>query len=80
MPIIVEFEYEDGTKERKQYPAQIWRLNDDEVTKVFHSSKAITKITVDPDEQTADVDLTNNSWPKNTETKFEQFKKNQIKS
>ncbi|NLP57985.1 M1 family metallopeptidase [Lutibacter sp. B1] len=79
MPIIVEFEYEDGTKERKQYPAQIWRLNDDEVTKVFHSSKAITKITVDPDEQTADVDLTNNSWPKNTETKFEQFKKNQIK-
>jgi hypothetical protein len=39
MPIIVEFEYEDGTKERKQYPAQIWRKNDNEVTKVFPSSK-----------------------------------------
>ena len=80
MPIIVEFEYEDGTKERKQYPAQIWRKNDNEVTKVFSSSKAISKITVDPDEQTADVDLSNNSWPKNKETKFEKFKKNRIKS
>ena len=80
MPIIVEFEYEDGTKERKQYPAQIWRHNDKEVTKVFPSNKAIKKITIDPDEQTADVDLSNNSWPKNKETKFEKFKKTQIKS
>ncbi|MFD1292504.1 M1 family metallopeptidase [Lutibacter holmesii] len=79
MPIIVEFEYEDGTKERKQYPAQIWRKNDDQVTKVVPSSKAITKITVDPDEQTADVDTTNNSWPKTTETEFDKFKKDQIK-
>jgi len=79
MPIIVEFEYEDGTKERKQYPAQIWRHNDKEVRKVFPSSKVITKITVDPDEETADVDLSNNSWPKNKETKFEKFKRNQIK-
>ncbi|WP_457616115.1 M1 family metallopeptidase [Lutibacter sp.] len=79
MPIIVEFEYEDGTKERKQYPAQIWRLNDKEVTKVFPASKAIKKITIDPDEETADVDLSNNSWPKNKETKFDKFKKKQIK-
>jgi hypothetical protein len=79
MPIIVEFEYEDGTRERKQYPAEIWRKNDGEVTKVFPSSKAINKITVDPDEETADVDLSNNSWPKTTETKFDNFKKNQIK-
>ncbi len=79
MPIIVEFEYEDGTKERKQYPAQIWRKNDIEVTKVFPSSKAITKITIDPDEETADVNTSNNSWPKTTETTFSKFKKSQIK-
>jgi hypothetical protein len=79
MPIIVEFEYEDGSKERKQYPAQIWRHNDDMVTKVVHSNKAIVKITVDPDEETADVDTTNNSWPKNKETEFDKFKQNQIK-
>ncbi|MDP3945706.1 MAG: M1 family metallopeptidase [Lutibacter sp.] len=80
MPIVIEFEYEDGSKERKQYPAEIWRKNDVEVTKVFPSSKAILKITIDPDEQTADVNLSNNSWPKNMETKFEQFKNEQIKS
>ena len=79
MPIIVEIEYEDGSKERKKYPAQIWRKNDREVTKVFPTSKAIKKIMVDPDEQTADVDMTNNSWPQKQENKFEQFKKNQIK-
>ncbi|WP_372794468.1 M1 family metallopeptidase [Lutibacter sp.] len=79
MPIVVEFEYEDGTKERKQYPAEIWRLNDKEVTKVFPSSKVISKITVDPDEETADVDLSNNNWPKNKDTKFEEFKQNQVK-
>jgi phosphorylcholine metabolism protein LicD len=79
MPIIVEFEYEDGTTERKQYPAQIWRKNDSEVSKVFPSNKAITKITIDPDQETADVDLSNNSWPKNKETKFEKFKKSKIK-
>ncbi len=79
MPIIVEFEYEDGTKERKQYPAEIWRLNDNEVNKVFPSNKTIVKITVDPDEETADVDLSNNSWPKPVESKFEEFKRNQIK-
>ena len=76
MPIIVEFTYKDGTKERKTYPAQIWRLNDNEVTKAIYSDKEITNITVDPDLETADVDVTNNSWPKKQENKFNQFKKN----
>jgi len=75
MPIIVEFTYKDGTKEKKTYPAQIWRLNDNEVTKAIHSDKEIINITIDPDLETADVDLTNNSWPKKEETKFDTFKK-----
>ncbi|MGJ8745897.1 M1 family metallopeptidase [Polaribacter sp.] len=74
MPIIVEFSYKDGTKERKTYPAQIWRLNDNEVTKVFSSDKEITKIEIDPDLETADVDTSNNSFPKEVENKFEKFK------
>ena len=80
MPIIVEFEFEDGTKERKQFPAQIWRKNDNEVTKVFPTRKSIKKITIDPDQETADVNLSNNSWPKTSENKFERFKRNQVKS
>ncbi len=78
MPIIVEFTYKDGTKEKKTYPAQIWRYNDKEVTKVFSSSKEIQNITIDPDLETADVDTSNNSWPKKTTTKFDKFK-NKVK-
>jgi hypothetical protein len=75
MPIIVEFTYKDGTKERKTYPAQIWRYNDKEVTKVFSSSKEIQSIVLDPDLETADVDTSNNSFPKQQANKFDMFKK-----
>ncbi|NVK51590.1 MAG: M1 family metallopeptidase [Flavobacteriaceae bacterium] len=75
MPIIVEFTYKDGTKSRKTYPAQIWRLNDKQVTKAIHSDKEIVSIVVDPDLETADVDVTNNSWPKKQDNKFNKFKK-----
>ncbi len=75
MPIIVEFTYKDGTKERKTYPAQIWRYNDKEVTKVFSSSKQIESIVIDPDLETADVDTSNNAFPKQKADKFDKFKK-----
>ena len=75
MPIIVEFTYKDGTKERKTYPAQIWRYTDDEVTKVFSSSKQIESIVIDPDLETADVDISNNSFPREKSDKFDKFKK-----
>jgi len=76
MPIIIEFTYKDGTKERKTYPAQIWRYNDREVTKVFSSSKEVESMKIDPDLETADVDISNNSFPKEKSNKFEKFKKN----
>jgi aminopeptidase N len=74
MPIIVEFTYKDGTKERKTYPAEIWRLNDNEITKVFSADKEITAIVMDPDLETADVDTSNNSYPKEQVNNFEKFK------
>ena len=78
MPIIVEFTYKDGTKARKTYPAQIWRYNDTEITKVINSNKEISNITIDPDLETADVDTSNNNWPKKKDSKFSKFK-NKIK-
>ena len=73
MPIIVELEYVDGSKERHTFPAQIWMKNDEEVTKVFRTTKAIKKITLDPDLETADIDTSNNSWPKKDDSKFDKF-------
>jgi DNA-dependent RNA polymerase auxiliary subunit epsilon len=64
MPIIVELTFEDGTKENHHFPAQIWRMNDKEAIRTFATQKAITKINVDPKQETADIDVSNNTWPK----------------
>ena len=75
MPIIVEFTYADGTSKTEKYPAQIWRLNDKEVSRVIGSTKEIVKITVDPKLETADVDTSNNSWPREVQqSEFDAFK------
>ena len=77
MPIIAEYIYSDGSKERVTYPAQIWRLNDQSVGKVIASEKEIVKIVVDPDEETADIDTSNNSWPAEEKVgEFQAFKSN----
>jgi len=79
MPIIVEFTYADGTTKTETYPAQIWRFNDNEVTKAIASIKEIVSITVDPKLETADIDTSNNSWPKEVkESDFDTFK-NKVK-
>ena len=78
MPIIVELTFADGTKEKQTFPAQIWMKDDNSVKRVFSSSQEIISITVDPDLETADVDTSNNSWPKKETDKFDQFK-NKIK-
>ncbi|MFV8224852.1 M1 family metallopeptidase [Christiangramia aquimixticola] len=75
MPLIFEITYADGTKEKKTLPVQIWRKNDTVVSKVIPTNKEITNITIDPDLETADVDVSNNSWPKNENmNEFEEFK------
>jgi aminopeptidase N len=75
MPIIVEYTYADGSKERITYPAQIWRHNDKQVTRAMATQKEIVSIEIDPDLETADIDTSNNSWPKEIkQSKFEQFK------
>ena len=74
MPIIVELEFEDGSKDRYKFPAKIWRYNDKMVSKVFKTVKEIKKIIIDPDLETADIDTSNNSWPKKDNSKFDKFK------
>ncbi len=75
MPLIVEYSYADGTVERVTYPPQVWRKNDKAVRKVIASDKELIGVVVDPDLETADIDTTNNSWPKEeAPSDFEKFK------
>jgi hypothetical protein len=75
MPIILEFTFEDGTKETQRLPAQIWRKNENKVTKVFMTSKKAVSIQLDPMRETADIDESNNKWPNvAAPSKFALFK------
>ncbi|CAM1369529.1 M1 family metallopeptidase [Tenacibaculum xiamenense] len=78
MPIIVEMTYADGSKKRETFPAQIWRKDENKVMRVFSSDKEIKSFVIDPDLETADIDTSNNSWPKEEANKFNKFK-NKIK-
>ena len=72
MPIIVEITYEDDSVENFKFPAQIWRKSNETAKRVFATEKVIKKIQIDPKLETADVDVTNNSWPKeNIKSKFD---------
>ena len=64
MPIILEFTFEDGTKETEKIPAQIWRHNENNVTKLFMTKKKAVSIKLDPMKETADINESNNVWPK----------------
>ncbi|RAV28617.1 M1 family metallopeptidase [Sinomicrobium soli] len=64
MPLIVEYSYADGSRETVKYPVELWRRNDKEVTRIIASEKELTGIAIDPKQETADTDLTNNYWPR----------------
>lgn len=76
MPIIVELQFEDGTSELIKFPEQIWRKNNQTATRIFATEKAIKKIQLDPKLETADIDITNNVWPKEEiKSKFDDVEK-----
>lgn len=79
MPIIVEFSFEDGTKQTERIPAQVWRLNENKVTKLFLTNKKAVGIKLDPMRETADINENNNTWGMEnvTPSKFAIFKARQ---
>ena len=75
-PLIIEFTYTDGSTETETIPAEIWRKNEREVTKVFAKEKEVAKVRLDPQRETADVNLEDNVFPREPEaTRFREFKK-----
>lgn len=77
MPVIIEWTYKDGSKEIDRIPAEIWRLNENEVTKVFVKDKEVVNVLLDPNFEIADVNVENNNFPKKAEaSKVDQLKKN----
>jgi hypothetical protein len=78
MPIILEWTYKDGTKEIERIPAQVWRKNENKVTKSFMKDKEVASVKLDPYNETADIDTNNNTYGDIKEpSKFKLFKQKQ---
>jgi hypothetical protein len=77
MPVIIQWTYADGTKEIERIPAEIWRINEKKVNKVFIKDKEVTNVLLDPYQELTDVDLQDNVFPKQSggPSKFDSFKK-----
>ena len=75
MPIILDFTFSDNTNKIVKIPAEIWKKNSSQITKVFAFDKEVNLIELDPFMETADTDRSNNFWPPKMEpSKFELYK------
>ena len=75
MPIILDFTFSDNTNKIVKIPAEIWKKNSSQITKVFAFDKEVNSVELDPFMETADTDRSNNFWPPKMEpSKFELYK------
>ena len=78
MPILLELTYEDGSVEEQYIPAEIWRRTPKAVKKliVTDKNKRLASVQIDPHWETADVDVSNNSYPQQLiKSRVEAFKR-----
>ncbi|WP_235296658.1 M1 family metallopeptidase [Portibacter marinus] len=73
-PIILEFTFKDGSTKLERIPAEVWRLDEDSITKMFSFEKEVEKIVLDPYKETADTNTENNVFPKmEKKSKFDKL-------
>jgi hypothetical protein len=79
MPVIIQWNYTDGTSETEHISAYIWRKNEQKFTKTFAKTKQVQSIVIDPYKETADIDEKNNTWPNQiVESRFDIFKTKRV--
>lgn len=64
MPLLVTFNFEDGSSKEIRYPVEVWRFPHRPLKKMYGFEKPLKSIEIDKNEETADVNLKNNSWSK----------------
>lgn len=64
MPLIVQWNYSDGTSEIDRLSVHIWKRNEQKAVKAFLKNKEVMSILLDPFLETSDIDVTNNVWNK----------------
>ncbi len=74
-PLIIQWNFKDGTSEVDRINAYIWRKNEKNVVKTFAKNKVVASVLIDPYKETADIDEKNNTWNvKESPSRFDVFK------
>jgi hypothetical protein len=80
MPLIIEATFADGSTKVTRIPAEIWRVEELKVSKVFVFDQPVVSFRLDPFFETADTDLDNNSWPRVLQpTRYQLYKQEQTR-
>jgi hypothetical protein len=74
-PLIIQWNFKDGTSEIDRVNAYVWRKNEKNVVKTYSKNKEVASILLDPYKETCDIDEKNNSWNmKEAPNRFDVFK------
>ncbi|MEQ1734402.1 MAG: M1 family metallopeptidase [Bacteroidia bacterium] len=78
-PLIIQWNYTDGTTELERIHAYVWRKNELNVVKTFAKNKTVASIQLDPYKETADINEANNTWNIKAEpSRFELYKRKTV--
>lgn len=74
-PLIIQWNYKDGTSEVDRVNAYVWRKNEKNVVKTYAKEKEVASILLDPYKETCDINEKNNTWNmKQAPDRFDVFK------
>lgn len=75
MPLPLQLTFADGGTEFVMIPAEIWRFDSKQVSKMLIRPKQIVAVDLDPRQEIADADPSNNSFPRRiTASRLEIYK------
>ncbi|ASS48864.1 MAG: aminopeptidase [Candidatus Fluviicola riflensis] len=78
-PLIIQATFDDGTTEVIRIPAEIWKMDQTTVTKVFIFDKEVKSFQLDPFLESADCDVNNNSYPPTQQpTRYQLFEQKKV--
>ena len=63
-PLVLEITLASGKKYIERIPAEVWRYAPKKITKLIMTDEPMVALTQDPYWETADTDVSNNSWPR----------------
>lgn len=79
MPLLLQLKHSDGSTKTLRIPAEVWRLTDKSVSKLIYTQKEIVSVVLDADDETADLDRTNNYFPRQTKEETFELQKEKKK-